>query len=85
MLPFDVLLATPKSVSLFRKHGRILGPKGLMPSEKRGTVIEDLGSYGPREEKGTELKLEPRSKNIIKGSQLKIVVGKVVFPLPSFL
>ena len=75
-LPFDVLLATPKSVALFRQHGRVLGPKGLMPNEKRGTIVEDFGSYGIREEKGIELKLDSDGKSK-RGAILRVVVGKV--------
>lgn len=77
-LPFDVLLATPKSTALFRQHGRVLGPKGLMPNEKRGTIVEDFGSYGTREEKGIELKLDAEGKTK-RGALLRVVVGKV-FP-----
>jgi len=76
-LPFDVLLATPKSVTMFRQHGRVLGPKGLMPNEKRGTIVEDFGSYGTREEKGIELKLDAEGKTK-KGGLLRVVVGKVL-------
>ena len=47
-----------------------------MPSEKRGTVIEDLESYGPKEEKGVELKFDSEIKTE-NGALLKIVVGKV--------
>lgn len=75
-LPFDVLLATPETASLFRTHGRVLGPKGLMPSEKRGTVLEDFSTYGTREEKGIELKLDSEGKSS-KGAIVRVVVGKV--------
>ena len=75
-LPFDVLLATQKSVALFRQHGRVLGPKGLMPNEKRGTIVENFASYGIREEKGIELKLDSEGKSK-KGAILRVVVGKV--------
>lgn len=80
-LPFDVLLATPKSATLFRQHGRVLGPKGLMPNEKRGTIVQNFESYGPpREEKGIEIKLDADGKTK-KGAVLRVVVGKVK-PLP---
>ena len=75
-LPFDILLTTPKGLSLFKQHGRVLGPKGLMPNEKRGTVVEDFGSYAKKEEKGIELKLDGEGKTK-SGATLRVVVGKV--------
>ena len=78
-LPFDVLLATPATESYFRSYGRILGPKGLMPSEKRGTVVSDLSSYGTKEEKGVEIKLDGESKTP-RGATIRVVVGKVSTP-----
>lgn len=43
-MDFDVAISTPKMMRLVGRLGKVLGPRGLMPSPKSGTVADDIGA-----------------------------------------
>jgi large subunit ribosomal protein L1 len=51
-LDFDILIATPDMMVALSKLGKVLGPKGLMPNPKLGTVSEDIGAAVQRSKSG---------------------------------
>ncbi len=73
-LDFDVAIATPDMMGVVGPLGRVLGPRGLMPSPRAGTVTTDV-STTVREYKAG--KVEFRAD---KGGVVHCVVGRMSFP-----
>ncbi len=72
-MDFDVALATPDMMGIVGPLGRVLGPRGLMPSPRSGTVTTDIAA-GVREFKAG--KIEFRND---KGGNVAAPVGKLSF------
>ncbi|QSZ27169.1 50S ribosomal protein L1 [Aceticella autotrophica] len=72
-LDYDVIVATPDMMGVVGRLGKILGPKGLMPNPKAGTVTFDVGKAIKEIKAG---KIEYR---VDKNSIIHVPIGKVSF------
>lgn len=70
---FDVCIATPDMMGLVGPLGKVLGPRGLMPSPRAGTVTMDVAKVVAEYKAG---KVEFRND---KGSNIHAIVGKLSF------
>ena len=70
-LAANIILCTPSLIKIITpKLGRILGPRGMMPSERRGTVTDDIAGYLKRLHGSAEWKGD-------KAGTIRTAIGKV--------
>jgi large subunit ribosomal protein L1 len=76
-LDFDVMIATPDQMGQVGQLGRVLGPRGLMPNPKTGTVTFDV-MRAVKETKAGRIEFR-----VDKGGNLHVPIGKVSFAIES--
>ena len=76
-LDFDVAIATPDSMAAVRKLARVLGPRGLMPNPRTGTVTEDTATAVKASKAG---KVEFRMN---QQAAICVPFGKLSFEVPA--
>ena len=74
---FDVMIATPDQMGQVGQLGRVLGPRGLMPNPKAGTVTMNVGQ-AVRETKAGKIEFRVDKAGIVHAA-----IGKVSFPVES--
>lgn len=70
---FDIIVATPDMMGELGKMGRVLGPKGLMPNPKTGTVAVDIAKAIK------EIKLGKVEYRLDKDANMHLTIGRVSF------
>ena len=76
---YDVVIATPDSMALVGRLGPLLGPKGLMPNPKVGTVTTNV------DDAVTSFKAGQIRYRVDKGGTIHSAIGKVDFQTPAII
>jgi large subunit ribosomal protein L1 len=75
-IDFDILLAEPKWMSKLGKYGKVLGPQGLMPNPKDGTLVDNPEETKQKMEEKETIKLKTERKQPV----MHLILGKLDQP-----
>ncbi|MGX7347917.1 50S ribosomal protein L1 [Aerococcus vaginalis] len=78
-MDFDVVVATPDMMGQIGRLGRVLGPKGLMPNPKTGTVTMDV------KQAVSDIKAGQIEYRTDKGGNIHVLIGRVSFETEDLL
>jgi large subunit ribosomal protein L1 len=78
-LDFDAAIATPDQMAKVGRIARVLGPRGLMPNPKTGTVTADVTKAV------TDIKGGKINFRVDKAANLHLVIGKASFPIEQLV
>jgi len=76
---FDVAIATPEAMKEVRKLGRVLGPRGLMPNPKTGTITDDTSAAVKQSKAGkVEFRMDRHGNVNVPFGKVSFDVGRLI-------
>ena len=74
-IDFDVAVTTPSMMKVVSKLAKVLGPKGLMPNPKSGTVTDNIGQ-AIKDVKHGQVRFKTEQAGVVQGTNSKLFYGE---------